>query len=128
MSATTSKGLAIVEMAPPEAVTTISSLSPLRRFKTWITAINRAIGAITASRFGIASDVIERSVTTSWPFDVTSLSCLRAKAIQTTPISDSRDQDQGAACLSQEVVREGRHEPSSPDIACRQPSPNGKSD
>jgi hypothetical protein len=68
----------------------MSSLSLLRRFSTWMVAIRRAIGAITASMLGMASVVMARKRSASCPWVVISSSCRRATPIQTTLTSDIR--------------------------------------
>jgi hypothetical protein len=59
-SASSPSGLSKAHTGAPPAVSTISSLSLLRRLSTWMVAISRAMGAITASMLGIASVVMAR--------------------------------------------------------------------
>ena len=83
-------GRAALHTVAPEAVSTISSLSLLRRFSVWMAAISSEKGAMIAIRLGSASVVILTSIHTSWPCEVTTLSWRRASAIHTMADSDKR--------------------------------------
>jgi hypothetical protein len=90
MSANSASGFSSDHGGMPPAVMTMSSLSVLRRFKTWMAAISRPMGAIRAVMAGMASVVMSRNRRASWPWEVISSSWRSATAIHTTPVSDTR--------------------------------------
>src|SRR5262249_61168480 len=63
--ASTPSGLISDQAGVPPAAMTMSSLSLLRRLRTWMEAMSRAMGAISAIMLGIASVVITRKRITS---------------------------------------------------------------
>ena len=64
-------------------------------------AISRAIGAISAIMLGMASVVMARKRSASWPCVVISSSWRSATAIQTTPVSDTRMSSKRAGSLAE---------------------------
>ena len=72
-------------------------------------AISRAIGAISAIMLGMASAVIARKRSASWPCVVISSSWRSATAIHTTPVNDSEDEQERTGGLPKHVSAQDAH-------------------
>ncbi len=102
-------GRATVQFVAPDAVSTMISLSVLRRLSVCITAMRSANGAMIAMKFGRPSVVILKSVNALCPMDVTTFSSRKRKRDPDDPGERQQDQEERAACLPEYISRKDRH-------------------